>query len=171
MKNINKNELIELIKSISSRTCKEKPILIYQSYLSGPDQFIKSLWSRERAESYECPPLNEDAKFYASPQCKFFKAYMRHYNQAFADWCIQWQKDYRKPTIILLEKGMKYIDKNGRETFHSAFGTVVEKTLSELLGAQKAIEIENTYDVYNYSENKELTYNELQSIISKYNLE
>ena len=147
MKTINKNELVELIKSFPTRPYTEKPILIYCHYHSGPDMFIELIWHRQYGASSDIIPL--DKPWYDSSECKFFVANMIHFDQEFAEWCVKWQREKKKPAIILMEKSQSWFDEQGKATL-SGCGEIKTLSLAEQVGNEMFTYIENNFELYDY---------------------
>jgi len=157
MKNIGKEELIELIRGLASRGRNAKPIVLYQSYHSGPDLYIDLLWHKQYGHSFDSAP--EDNNWYNSDQCKFFEAYLQHYDQKFVEWCLTWGKEKNKPVVILLEKSIIYYDEYGKEVSPFLLPDAERKvlTLRETVGEHTYSFLQQNFELYDYSENKELS--------------
>jgi hypothetical protein len=155
MKQIGRKELIELIESIPSRSTEDKPILIYQAYHSGPQLFTEIAWPRQYAQ-YNFPTnAIADMEWYQSDECKFFQGYMISFDKNEAELCIQWQKKYQKPAVILLEKYVNWFDEEGCLSM-PGFGELKTLTLLEKVGIEAYGFITARFDVFIYSEDEEL---------------
>ena len=161
MKKINRKELIELIESIPSRSAEEKPILIYQAYHSGPQLFTEIAWPRQYAT------YPEAKEWCSSDQCKFLTAYMTaNFDKEFLEQCIQWQKNYSKPAVVLLEKYVNWFDEDGCLSLPGV-GELKTLTLLEKVGIEAYGFITARFDVYEYSENEELEWHPVTGNLSR----
>lgn len=152
MRTINKNELIDVIKSIPSRSCEDKPILIYNWLHSGPNLFIELMWYEQFGRIAEFgrdldPTPEEGLKKWSSDQYKFLKVILE--NNPFLNehikQCVQLQKESKKPMVVLVTKLANRIN-------------LKIESLQELFGDEMYSFIENKFEVYDYDYNQELAY-------------
>jgi len=170
MKTINREELIKLIESIPTRQDGDKPVFIYQAYHSGPQLFIDIAWPGQVYKT--SMSLQEHHEWWETPQCKFLCANMLHFDKEFAEQCISWQKKYRKPAVVLLEKYINWFDADEEVTIPGD-GALKVLSLLECVGIESYGFITTYFDVYEYSENEELeihSMSEEKDLVKKYGI-
>lgn len=161
MKKLNRKELIELIESIPSRSAEEKPILIYQTYHSGPQLFTEVAWPSQYAN------YPREGEWCYSDQCKFLAAYMTaNFDKEFLEQCVQWQKKCQKPAVVLLEKYVNWFDEEGCLSMPGV-GELKTLTLLEKVGIEAFGFITARFDVYEYGEDEELEWHPVAGNLSR----
>lgn len=154
MKQIGRKELIELIKSIPSRSYKEKPVLIFQERHTGVSAIIRKYHNNYASfNTYMQGNVNSyDGAFLKAVISMDYKKDKTNFQ-----WCLDWQNYHKKPVLIQLEKEERFhvVDEEGEEcpwAFKGMIGTKTDmrmEQISDLVPEVRAI-VENEFEIYDY---------------------
>ena len=155
MKNINKNELIELIKSIPSRSYTEKPIIIFLDDYRGVDDIISQHWGHQYISMHY--PFN-DVDSIEREGSLFLGACLFHDDKDDLQWCLQWQSIHKKPVIVLMNKGevsVKELDEEDQKNPYMIESDIMcaPKRKRDFSDLDKDMQyfIETNFEIYSYN--------------------
>lgn len=172
MKNINKNQLLEKINKINSRTYTEKPILIFLEDYRVVDDIIKQQCDKKYISMNY--PFNDDAASIEREGSLLLGACLLHEDKDDLQWCIQWQTIHKKPVIVLLNKGevsLEELEEDKKNPYMVEYDIMCapkrKRDFSDLDKSMQSF-IETHFETYNYLDENELLLNVILAALEGY---
>ena len=154
MKQIGRKELIELIKSIPSRSYTEKPVLIFQERHTGVSAIIRKY---HKNYSDLCNYMKGNIDSYDGVFLKAVISMDYKKDKTNFQWCLDWKNYHKKPVIVQLEKNEIFhvMDEDGEEcpwAFKGMNGTKTDMRMEQISDLVPDVRdlVENEFEIYDY---------------------